>query len=88
MAYTVTKVNSVFGNLRSVIMNVTADAATQAVETGLKNVVGMSYGPLSMNSSNIHLAVNSNASGVQSMGVVGISGCTSGDNFFVVVYGQ
>lgn len=88
MAYTVSRTNSVFGNLRTVIMEVTADAATQVVETGLKNIVGMSYGAKSMNSSNIKLAVNSNASGVQSMGVVGISGCTTGDNFFVTVYGN
>lgn len=88
MAYTVTKAQSVWGNLRVVSMEITADAATQTVETGLKNVVGMSYGPKSMNSSNIHMASNSNASGVQSFGVVGITGCTSGDNFFVVVYGN
>lgn len=88
MAYTVTKVNSVFGNLRSVIMNVTADAATQVIETGLKNVMGFSYGPLSMNTSNIHMAINSSATGIASMGVFSVTGCTSGDNFFVVVYGN
>lgn len=87
MAYTVTKVQSVWGNLRVVAMDVTADAATQVIETGLKNVQGVSYCPLSMNSSNIHMAINSSATGVASFGVFSVTGCTSGDHFFVTVYG-
>lgn len=87
MAYTIVRTQSVFGNERVVHMDVTADAATQAIDTGLKNIVAMSYGPISMNSSNIHIAVNSNASGVQAYGTVGVSGNTSGDRFFITVYG-
>lgn len=87
MAFTVTKKQTVFGDMRAVLMEVTADAATQVIETGLKNVMGFSYAPKSMNSSNVHMAINSNASGVQSYGVFSVSGCTSGDNFHVVVYG-
>jgi hypothetical protein len=88
MAYTVTRKHSVFGDMRAVVMEVTADAATQVIETGLKSVVGFSYAPKSMNSSNIKMAINSNASGVQSYGVFGVSGCTSGDNFHIVVFGN
>ena len=87
MAYTVTKTQSVFGNERVVHMEVTADAATQTIETGLKNVIAISYAPKSMNTSNIHISTNSNASGVQSFGVVAVTGNTSGDNFFITVYG-
>lgn len=88
MAFTVTKEPTVFGNKRTVILKITADASTQTIETGLKNVLAFNYGPSSMNSSNIHIAANSNASGVQSMGVIGISGCTNGDLFFVTVFGN
>lgn len=88
MAFTVSTKRSVFGNYAVSIMEITADASTQTVETGLKNVVGMSVAKKSMNSSNIHLARNSNASGVQSFGVVGISGCTSGDLFEIVCFGN
>lgn len=88
MAYTVTRTQTVVGNLRAVHMDVTADAATQTIETGLKNVVCMNYGPLSMNSSNIHMAANSNATGTASFGVVAVTGCTSGDHFFITVYGM
>jgi hypothetical protein len=87
MAFTVVSRQSVFGNERVVMMEVTADASTQTIETGLKNVHALSMAKKSMNSSNIHIARNSNASGVQSFGVVGISGCTSGDLFDIIVYG-
>lgn len=88
MAYTVTKHNSVFGNKKTIGMEITADGATQAVETGLKWIEFMSVGPSSMNSSNIHIATNSNCSGVSTPGTIGITGCTSGDNFYVTVFGR
>ncbi len=88
MAYTVVKFNTVLGNKRVVGLDITADAATQTIETGLKVIEWMSNGEASMNSANIKLAVNSNASGVQSMGVLGVTGCTSGDRFFITVFGR
>ena len=88
MAFTVSKKQSVFGNLRSVILNITADAATQTVETGLKKIDGFSVGAQSLSTAAIKIYANSNASGVQSFGVLGISGAVSGDQLFVVVYGS
>jgi hypothetical protein len=88
MAYTVTRYKTVFGNKAAVGMVITADAATQTIETGLKKVEWISIGAVSMNSSNFHCAFNSNASGVQSFGVFAITGLTSGDNLCVTVYGQ
>lgn len=88
MAYTVTKYKSVFGDHRIVGMDITADAATQAVFTGLQNIHFMHWSPVSMATIvGIKICANSNASGVQSFGVVGISGVTSGDRFYVTVYG-
>lgn len=88
MAFTLVRTPSVFGNQAAEIIQVTADASTQAIATRLGTIVGFSYGPVSMNSSNIHIAINSNASGVQTLGTVGISGCTSGDLFYLTVYGH
>ena len=88
MAFTVSSKQTVFGNYRAVILDVTADAATQTVETGLKNIVGHSTGLQSCSTAAIKIYANSNASGVQSFGVLGISGCVSGDEFYVVVYGN
>ena len=87
MAYTVTKTQSVFGNERVVHIDVTADAATQTVETGLKVIRAHATGYKSCTTAAIKIYANSNASGVQSMGVLGISGCVSGDQFFVTVFG-
>lgn len=87
MAYTVSRKQSVFGNERVVILAVTADAATQTVETGLKYVDGFSVGNCS-GASGWKIYANSNASGVLSAGVIGISGAVSGDQAFIVVYGR
>jgi hypothetical protein len=89
MAYTITRNKTVFGNLRVVGLDVTADAATQTIETGLKNVIFATGAcPISMNTLvGYKIALNSNASGVQSFGVLGVSGITSGDHFSLVVFG-
>jgi hypothetical protein len=87
MAYTVAKKISVFGDLRTVILDVTADAATQTVETGLKYVDGFSVGNKS-GCSGWRIYANSNASGVLSAGVIGISNAASGDQCFIVCYGR
>lgn len=88
MAYTVSKKQTVFGDQRAVILDITADAATQTVETGLGKINGFALGPKSLSTAAIKCYVNSNSSGVQSFGVLGISGCASGDQFFVTVYGE
>lgn len=88
MAWTVSRVKSVFGDKRAVILNMTADAATQTVESGLAVIEGISTGYLSCSSGAPKVYFNSNASGVQSFGVLGLSGFTSGDQISVVVYGR
>lgn len=88
MAYTATRTQlGGVGNYRVVSIALTADAATQTVETGLKNVIGHFIGQQSCSTAGIKCYANSNASGVQSFGVIGISGCVSGDQFFVTVFG-
>jgi hypothetical protein len=87
MAYTVTKTPSAFGNQAVVLLEITADAATQTIETGLKNIVGMAVGKDSMASNGHTIAVNSGAGGTSTGGVLGISGVASGDHFFVTVFG-
>ena len=87
MAYTVSKVLSVFGNERAVHLDITADAATQTVETGLKRIIAHATGPQSLSTAGIKVYANSNASGVQSFGVLGLSGLVSGDELYVTVWG-
>lgn len=87
MAYTVTRSKTAFGNKRVVLMKISADAATQTVETGLKRVDHISWSVGSMNTYGVKVSVNSNASGVQSMGVLGCTGFTTGDVMYATVYG-
>lgn len=87
MAFTVVK-NKVAGNKTEVQLKITADAATQAIETGLAKIDHFVVGLASMNSSNIKLAANLNASGVAANGTLAVTGCTSGDLFYVTVYGR
>jgi hypothetical protein len=87
MAYTVSRKQSVFGDCRVVHLDITADAATQTIETGLSQVYAHSVGQQSCSTAGIKIYANSNASGVQSMGVLGLSGLASGDELYVTVYG-
>lgn len=88
MAFTVTKIVTVFGNKKVYIADVTADAATQTIETGLSYCDVALISPVSMASANFKRAFNSNASGVQSNGVIAITGVASGDRFTVIAIGN
>jgi len=88
MAYTVAKTDSVFGNQRVMILKITADAATQNVETGLSVINGFSLGVQSLATMGIKVYANSSATGVATPGTLGMSGLVSGDSLFVVCYGR
>jgi hypothetical protein len=89
MAYTVTRSPSAFGNKRVEILKIVADAATQTVQTSLGVIEGHSLGYGSMSTIvGPKIFINSNASGVQSFGVLGCSGFTSGDEIYVTVFGR
>ena len=88
MAWTVTRDKTVFGNKAVVNLKLTADAATQTIETGLSRIDHFSQGFGSMSTLvGLTVAINSGASGVNSNGVLGCSGFTSGDDIYVTVYG-
>jgi hypothetical protein len=90
MAWTVTRYPSVFGNKKVVGLKCTADAATQTVQTGLSVIEWMAIGSFGSMASQTgrYVFINSNASGVQSMGVVGCSGFAAGDDIYITVYGR
>lgn len=88
MAYTVTRVKTVFGDKRAVALKIVADAATQSIETGLQHIDFHALAPSSLSTAGIKCYINSNASGVATEGTIGISGCVSGDVFTVTVFGR
>jgi 3-dehydroquinate synthase class II len=88
MAYTVARHKTVFGDKAVVGITLDADAATQTIETGLKKIDFHSVSYVSMSTIvGVKVAVNSNASGVQSYGVIAVSGAASGDRLCVTVFG-
>jgi hypothetical protein len=88
MAYTIVREMTVLGNKRVALLDVTADAATQAIDTGLARIDHITVGLQSMTTQvGYRLAPNKNASGVAAAGTLGVSGLTSGDRLFVTVYG-
>ena len=80
MAYTVTQEKSVFGNMRVHICNVTADAASGTIPTGLSTISGHSIGPISMATASPLMK--------SSGGTITVSAAANGDNFYVIVYGR
>jgi len=88
MAYTVTRVKTVFGDKRAVALQIVADAATQAIATGLQHIDFHALAPSSLSTAAIKCFINKNASGVATEGTIGISGCAAGDVFTVTVFGR
>ena len=80
MAYTVTKEVSAFGNKRVVICNVSADAASGSIVPGLGVIDGYSLSPISMATGAPLIKISTSS--------VVVSNATSGDNFFLIVYGR
>lgn len=89
MAWTVTRYPSVFGNKRVVGLKCTADAATQNVETGLKQIDWYSLGSYNSMASQTgrYVYINSSATGVSTAGVLGCSGFAVGDDIYITVFG-
>ena len=88
MAYTTTNIfKSVFGNKRVVALDVTADAASGVVVTGLSVVQSITLGPVSMATAAAKLKKNLNDSSATAQGSVFVSSAASGDNFILVCMG-
>ena len=98
MAFTVSQVvtNTVVGDLRMKIVNVTADATTGSFDLGMGNLVAVIPSIKSMASfvnsgSTRHIAVvspNAGVSGTSIVGTVGMTGCISGDVYTLVAYAK
>jgi len=89
MAFTTSLlVKTVFGDKRVHGYRITADAATQAIDTGLDYIDMFSVGHQSCTTAAFKVAINEGAAGTSTLGTIGISGAASGDEFFITVYGR
>lgn len=88
MAYTTSFLKkSVFGDMRVNFIKVTSDSAEQTVFTGLNNILGISYCPQSA-TTGTKIFINVGSTGTALAGWVGLSSVTSGDVFFLTVFGD
>ncbi len=88
MAFTVTKTPMIIGNKRGVGLDITTDGAEETIETGLSWVEGFTVGIVSANTAPHWIAANSGTTGTAIAGALGLSGFTSGDDLFIMVYGR
>lgn len=89
MAYTSTLVkNSIMGNERVAIYNVTADAASGSVITNLGTIDAIQVTPISMATICGHFRINTNNLSAAANGQVFMSSLASADNFFLICYGK
>jgi hypothetical protein len=89
MAFTVAKIHEgVNGNSRFQVLSCTADAATQAIDTGLDYIYGIAFAPQSMASSPWSLRANEGVAGTSTNGTIGVTGVASGDVFYITVWGR
>jgi hypothetical protein len=87
MAHSVLQ-NTVFGNLRTLVMSCTADAASGIIETGLGNVVAYSWGPISMATGAATIKKNLGSAATAIPGRINYNSMATGDSFFLIVYGN
>ena len=89
MAFTVSRVkNDVKGSEREITLQVTTDSAEGTIESGLSFVRSFSIGPVSMADAAISIKANLGSTSTALNGFLGISGCGSGDVFFLRCYGR
>ncbi len=89
MAFTVAKIHEdVHGKARMQVLSCTADAATQAISTGLDYIYGVAFAPQSMASSPRSIRANQGAAGTSIVGTIAVTGVASGDVFYLTVWGR
>lgn len=88
MAWTVVNTPTTFGNKKVRMLKITPDSATFAVQTGLGVIEHVAMFLSSCNSASFKVAVNSGCTGIAAPGTLGITGVTSGDEFYVTVFGR
>lgn len=89
MAWTTTKKAQYnVGNLVVQHWDLSADSATLELSTGLKDIVSVAQGIKSATAATYKVKPNILSAGTAALGNVAITGCTSGDDLYLTVYGN
>lgn len=79
---------TVFGNKQVQIYSCVADGATGTIVTGFNAVDAIQVTFKSMTSGASKWRMNSLVSGTATAGTIAVTGVTSGDEFYITVYGR
>jgi len=91
MAFSQSKVLETYaGNVVYRIVDVTADATTGTIQTGLNRVLAAQLYPKSNSVSGVspYLTINQGPASTTIIGAIGLTNCTANDVYRVVVYGR
>ena len=89
MAFTVTPINTVFGNKSTKLLKITADGAEANVDSGFSVIEWMSVGKVgSMATANPMVQFNLNSTLTAANGTIGVSGVSGGAEIYCLVFGR
>lgn len=89
MAWTTTKVDQHNEGNRCVqYWSLVADSATLELSTGLANVISVQHSIKSATAATYKVKLNALSAGTSSGGMIALTGCTSGDELYLAVYGN
>jgi hypothetical protein len=89
MAFTNTIVKqSVFGDMRVILYEITADANSGVINTGLSYIYSVQATVKSAATNGQNFKANKNAAGAASNGDIMASSCANGQEFYLTVYGR
>jgi hypothetical protein len=87
MAFTLTRTKTVFGNEGVEHIKVLADGAEATIQTSLRRVDAFALGYISMTAIGYTIHPNVGSTATAALGSLGVSGLTSGDEFYITVFG-
>jgi hypothetical protein len=89
MAWTTTKqVQYAAGDVYVQLWDLTADAATLELNTGLQYILHVQHSAQSITSAGFKVKRNELSAATASNGTIALTGCASGDNIFLAVWGR
>lgn len=87
MAFTLTRTKTVFGNEGVEHIKVLTDGAEANITTQLRRIDAFAIGYISMTAIGYTIFPNVTSTSTAALGTLGVSGLTSGDEFYITVFG-
>mgnify|MGYP001592529832 CR=1 FL=1 len=88
MAFTVTPINTVFGNKSTKLLTITADGAEANVSSGFNVIEWGIFQVSSIATALPYVQFNKNSTGTAANGTIGVSGVSGGAEIYCLVFGR